>query len=112
MPKTDKTKQEAMIQIGVTIGLTLFTVVGGMVFYHLVEKLSWVDAWYFVMITLTTVGYGDISPQTELGRVVTPVFIIIGIGLITSLITGVNKMVVRRRTERKEARLQQTKRKN
>ena len=108
MPKTDKTKQEAIIQIGVTIGLTIATVIGGMVFYHLVEKLSWVNAWYFVMITLTTVGYGDISPQTELGRIVTPIFIIGGIGLITGFITGVNKMVVRRRAEKREAKLKQS----
>ncbi|CAN7423635.1 ion channel [Mesorhizobium caraganae] len=31
---------------------------------------SFVDSFYFTAVTLTTLGYGDITPSTELGRVV------------------------------------------
>ena len=49
------------------------------------------DAFYWALITISTVGYGDIAPVTPEGRVVTMVIIIAGIGLIsfvTSLIVS------------------------
>ncbi len=98
--ETEAEKKAVLIQIWVTISLTVTTIIGGMTFFHWVEKLSWLDTWYFVIITLTTVGYGDISPQTSLGKLVTPIFILVGIGLITSFITGFNKLIVKHRTKK------------
>lgn len=63
----------------------LFTIVvlaGGTVFYHFIEKLSYVDALYFSVITLTTVGYGDISPQTQIGKLFTVGYVLVGIAII------------------------------
>lgn len=34
-------------------------------YFHFAEKLSWVDAWYFVVTLMTTVGFGDISLRTS-----------------------------------------------
>ena len=44
--------------------------VGGIV-YHWLEGWDWVDSFYFVVITLTTIGYGDLSPTTQLSKLVT-----------------------------------------
>jgi len=41
------------------------------------------DAFYWALITISTVGYGDISPVTPEGRVVTMLIIFTGIGLIS-----------------------------
>ena len=46
------------------------------------------DAFYWALITISTVGYGDISPVTIEGRVVTMLIIITGIGLI-SFVTSI-----------------------
>ncbi len=46
------------------------------------------DAFYWALITISTVGYGDISPVTPEGRVVTMLIIITGIGLI-SFVTSI-----------------------
>jgi len=46
------------------------------------------DAFYWALITISTVGYGDISPITPEGRVVTMLIIITGIGLI-SFVTSI-----------------------
>jgi voltage-gated potassium channel Kch len=59
----------------------------GTVFYHLVEKLSWLDSIYFCVVTLTTVGYGDITPHTTAGKILTIFYILIGVGIIASTVS-------------------------
>lgn len=53
----------------------------GAVFYHVVEGLSYVNAIYFTACTLTTVGYGDITPQTDAGKLFTAAYTFVGIGI-------------------------------
>lgn len=65
----------------VLIGVFLAYVTIGAVFYHLVEKWSWLDSIYFTVITLATVGYGDFTPKTDPGKIFTIFYIFIGIGL-------------------------------
>ena len=57
----------------------------GTVFYRYVEELSWTDSWYFTVVTLTTVGYGDIAPQTGFGKMFTSFYLLLGVGLIVSM---------------------------
>ncbi len=66
--------------------ITALTILIGTVFYHLVEGLRWIDALYFSMMTITTVGYGDISPQTDIGKLFTVGYIIIGMTIILGFI--------------------------
>lgn len=44
------------------------------------------DAVWFSLITMTTVGYGDLSPVTPLGRILGLVFALCSIGILTALI--------------------------
>ena len=55
---------------------------GGALFYSQVEGLRWIDAFYFSTITLTTIGYGDIAPQTDIGKLFTMFYAVMGIGII------------------------------
>ncbi len=60
-----------------------FFVLGALAVSHF-EKLSFGDALYFSFVTGLTVGYGDISPQTVIGR-----FIAIFLALVGMMLTGV-----------------------
>jgi voltage-gated potassium channel len=62
-------------------------IITGTAFYHFVEHLSWLDAYYFSVVTLTTVGYGDIVPRTDAGKIFTTFYIMFGVGIITTFIT-------------------------
>lgn len=61
--------------------------VAGTAFYRFAEGWSWLDSLYFTVITLTTVGYGDLSPQQPMSKVFTIVYLLLGLGLLASLIT-------------------------
>mgnify|MGYP001041399236 CR=1 FL=1 len=65
---------------------TFIVILGGSITYHYLEDWSWVDAIYFSVVTLTTVGFGDFAPQTDEGKIFTIFYIIIGIGIILSFI--------------------------
>jgi voltage-gated potassium channel len=56
----------------------------GTIFYSNVEGWSVLDAMYFSLITLTTVGYGDFAPRTVEGKLFTMVYLVLGIGVIVS----------------------------
>jgi voltage-gated potassium channel len=65
---------------------TMLVLITGTLVYHFVEGWRWLDSLYFCVITLSTIGYGDFSPQTDLGKIFTILYIIIGIGIILSFI--------------------------
>lgn len=65
------------------------------VFYRLVEGWSLIDALYFSVVTISTVGYGDLAPVTVLGKVFTIVYIICGIGLFVAAATSIAQAVIR-----------------
>ncbi len=56
----------------------------GMVFYRIEEGWSWLDSLYFRVITLSTVGYGDLSPTTAASKLFTIVYIFLGISIFVS----------------------------
>lgn len=78
----------------------------GTVFYHFVEDWRWLDSLYFSVITLATVGYGDFSPQTDLGKVFTMFYVFIGIGLLVAVFTRLAEALLQAQREQPPARLQ------
>ncbi|MDI6630974.1 MAG: potassium channel family protein, partial [Thermoanaerobacteraceae bacterium] len=47
------------------------------------EKLSLFDAFYLLVITLATVGYGDIHPVTQAGKIIVMILIVFGVGYVS-----------------------------
>jgi len=61
----------------------------GTVFYSNVEGWRAIDSLYFSVTTLTTVGYGDLTPQTDAGKLFTVFYILIGVGILLGFVTSV-----------------------
>ncbi|MBI1304990.1 MAG: two pore domain potassium channel family protein [Bacteroidetes bacterium] len=86
------------------IYVTIMVILTGMFVYHFLEDWRWLDALYFSVITLTTVGYGDFSPQTDAGKIFTIFYIIVGIGIILTFIDSVYTHFNRHTLEMKKRR--------
>jgi voltage-gated potassium channel len=64
-------------------------IASGTGFYTLVEGLRVVDAFYFSVVTLTTIGYGDFAPQTDAGKLFTAGYALVGVGILLGFVTTV-----------------------
>jgi voltage-gated potassium channel len=76
----------------------------GAVFYSLVEGWSVIDAIYFSAMSLATVGYGDLVPTTDVGKLFTTVYVIAGIGILVSFFTALATRTLALQAERLRAR--------
>lgn len=83
---TIKTMKHSKYTYRIPVLIALLTIVVGSVFYHYVEDFSWVDAYYFTIGTMFTVGYGDFAPVTELGKIFTTFYMVVGVGIIGGLL--------------------------
>jgi voltage-gated potassium channel Kch len=78
----------------------------GTIVFHRLESWNWIQSFYFSVVTITTVGYGDFTPTNDLSRLFTAIYIMAGvsIGLVTLSIIGAEILSKRERryTERKK----------
>lgn len=65
--------------------------------FVLLEGLSPVDAFYFSLVTVTTVGYGDIHPLTQPGKILAVILIISGVGTFLGVVANATEMLLNRR---------------
>jgi voltage-gated potassium channel len=66
----------------------------GTIVFHVLEGWSIVDSLYVTAQTLTTVGFGDLAPQTVRGRVFATVFMMLGVGIVLYALTSSVQSVV------------------
>lgn len=91
-------------------GVTVLGTVG----YHTIEGWSWVDSLYMAVITLSTVGFGEIESLSPAGRVFTVLFIGVGVGATLYSLALLAELVVEGRikdTVRKELMMRRIERK-
>lgn len=73
------------------------TIITGTIVFQKVEGWTWVDSLYFSFVSLTTVGYGDITPESDTGKLLAIIYLIVGIGIIGAFLNNMIKGVAARR---------------
>jgi len=79
-----KTRYRVSIRVYILLALGVLSL-GGALLYTRLEDMSFFEALYMVIITITTVGYGDVHPSTMLGRAITLVLVPAGLFLVFGL---------------------------
>lgn len=64
-----------------TLSTLLILLATGTTFYHYQEGWSVLDSLYFTVVTIATVGYGDLHPTKDLSKIFTMLLIFMGVGL-------------------------------
>ncbi|MEL6667517.1 MAG: potassium channel protein [Bacteroidota bacterium] len=65
-----------VLKLSIACWLLATSIIGGALGYVLIEGYAWVDAFYMSIITLSTVGFGELEPLSASGRVFTSIFIL------------------------------------
>ena len=79
-------------------------VLTGTLFYWRFEDWTIIEALYFCVVTLTTVGYGDLTPTSAGTQIFTIVYILTGFGVLVALLTSVAEKYIEQKAERGGAR--------
>lgn len=58
----------------------------GTVFFKFVEDWNWVDAFYFTATSINALGYGDIHPLTDVGKIAAAIFTFVSVSLFLYII--------------------------
>ncbi len=66
----------------------------GVAWFYFVENVSLVDSVYMVVITLSTVGFGEVTPLSEAGKIFIAVYIILGVGLLGYTFTSIASFII------------------
>ncbi|HEU4794740.1 MAG TPA: NAD-binding protein [Pyrinomonadaceae bacterium] len=66
----------------------------GTVVFHLLEGWSLIDSFYVTAQTVTTVGFGDLSPSTFYGRIFASFFMLVGVGVVLYALTSTVQSIV------------------
>lgn len=71
-------------------------------FFHVVEGWSILDSYFFTVVTVSTVGYGNLVPITPLGKIATTFLIFFGLAIFAVAIQQFGAFAMRKREEHTE----------
>jgi voltage-gated potassium channel len=81
-----------VFRLVVALAALLTLTLSGTVGYVLIEQADWFDALYMTVITLSTIGYGEIFPLSHGGRAFTIVLIVTGVGTVAYILTSMGQV--------------------
>jgi voltage-gated potassium channel len=85
---------KAIRRMSLSLVLILVVIVIGILSYHFVEGMSYLEAIYMTVITISTVGFGEVKPLTAQGRIVTILIIFTWLTIGAYTISNLFKLLV------------------
>jgi len=89
--------QAIILRLKIFLAIFLIVMILGTIGFVLIEKKTVVEAAYFVIVTVATVGYGDIHPATQMGRLFTIFLIVTGVGTFLGVIGNFTELMLAKR---------------
>jgi voltage-gated potassium channel len=94
-------KSEEIIIPVVILVLMIFA--GGFI-YSNIEGWRFFDSVYYTVVTITTIGYGDFVPQTDLGKFFTMMFVFLGIAMAFYLFSIIGRYIFEKQIKKELAK--------
>ena len=82
------------VRIRVILAAVFGVIVLGTVVFHLLEGWSILDSLYVTAQTVTTVGFGDLTPRTAAGRAFAAIFMMLSVGVVLYALTTTVQTIV------------------
>jgi voltage-gated potassium channel len=92
--------------VGVIVSATVLVVIGGGIAIRFVDSSEYHDVWvgmWWALQTVTTVGYGDVTPKEPSGRIVGAFVMLYGVAFLTITIAAITSTFVAGAQRQREA---------
>lgn len=86
--------KENFKSIYIAISLLILVVIIGVSGFMIIEKFSFTDAFFMTIITISTVGFREVKPLSDLGQFFTAFLIVISFGIFAYAVTTLTKYIV------------------
>jgi len=75
------------IPLGLLVATTIFGIIG----FSIIEHYTFLESLYITIITISTVGYGEIRPLSDAGRIFTIILILLNLGIVSYFIALISR---------------------
>ncbi|MCX7548157.1 potassium channel protein [Xanthomarina sp. F1114] len=83
-------------KIYTAIALLILLLSAGVIGFRILSQLSWIDALYMTVITITTVGFGEVQPLDESSKVFTVFLILTSVVIVGYAISVITEYILSR----------------
>ena len=94
----NKESDKILFRLKTGIAILILIIITGSVGFYILEQptLTYLDAFYYTLVTISTVGYGDITPQTIGGKILAIMIIVMGVGVVFIVIPTLFEFIVKK----------------
>jgi len=82
--------------IAIILAIFFVFIIGGAFAYSSIEGWNLLDAFYFLVMTVTTIGYGDIVPATNFGKVLTMFYAFFGVATALYILSSISSSLFKK----------------
>jgi hypothetical protein len=85
------------LRLRIYLSILIVVILAGTLGMMMFENRSLLDSFYFVVVTIATVGFGDIYPVTTAGKLLTIAIILVGVGCFVGLAASAIDLMIEKR---------------